>query len=340
MNRISCMDALNRAITKTEEVLFKPFDFVKWIVFGFSAWLAFMGETIGKGIEFMPVNFGDIFNVFLHKPSESSSQGIQKNIASEFLSSISPPHITGSSLNNIFSIKTFIIIMLLTGLIFAAVVILGFLLSWLKARFEFIFLDNILTRSPDIARPWRENSSRGNSVFIFRVLANIIGIMILLTGLAVMGVLAFAWIKQCIAEKTFSWPDPGIAISLAVCVLIITIISLFFTILFFLFKHLAIPVMYKKNIKSLPAIINVYSLFRKHPWAFSKYIMLVCILNIGVKLILFIICICTCCTGFIVLSIPYLSTLIVLPALVFFRFFSLEFLAQIDDSCNLFIENN
>ena len=124
MKRISCIDALNSAVIRTEEVLFKPFDFVKWIVFGFSAWLAFMGETIGKGINFMPLNFGDIFKPFLHQRTETS-QGIQKNIVSDLLSSISlPPYMQENSFSNIFSLRTFIIITILAAVLLGATVIL------------------------------------------------------------------------------------------------------------------------------------------------------------------------------------------------------------------------
>ena len=39
--RVSVIEPVGDALRKTTEVLFKPFDPVKWLVIGFCAWLAY-----------------------------------------------------------------------------------------------------------------------------------------------------------------------------------------------------------------------------------------------------------------------------------------------------------
>ena len=44
----------------------------------------------------------------------------------------------------------------------------------------------------------------------------------------------------------------------------------------------------------------------------------------------------TCCIGFIFLAIPYVGTILLLPFLVTYRYLSLEFLAQLDPTLDVF----
>jgi hypothetical protein len=46
---ISVIEPVSKAIEKTKEILFRPFDLKKWCVIGFCAWLATLGEGGGGG---------------------------------------------------------------------------------------------------------------------------------------------------------------------------------------------------------------------------------------------------------------------------------------------------
>src|ERR1017187_9545305 len=46
---ISVTEPIEPAYDRVKQVLFKPFDFTKWIILGFCAWLAGLGESGGGG---------------------------------------------------------------------------------------------------------------------------------------------------------------------------------------------------------------------------------------------------------------------------------------------------
>ena len=46
---ITFVDPLSRAVERMRQILFQPFDLVKWLVLGFSAWLAGLASGAGGG---------------------------------------------------------------------------------------------------------------------------------------------------------------------------------------------------------------------------------------------------------------------------------------------------
>src|SRR5579863_1037870 len=80
---ISVTEAVEPAYERVKLMLFKPFDFTKWIVIGFCAWLAGLGESGGGG--FHGGNFSgnnnanhtaDDFRHFYHQASDYVSANI------------------------------------------------------------------------------------------------------------------------------------------------------------------------------------------------------------------------------------------------------------------------
>ena len=43
-------------------------------------------------------------------------------------------------------------------------------LLWLRARFEFILIDNLVKNRQQVSAPWREHRSEGNSSFLWQLL--------------------------------------------------------------------------------------------------------------------------------------------------------------------------
>ena len=51
------------------------------------------------------------------------------------------------------------------------------LVLWVSSRGKFVFLDDVLYDRAEIAEPWRRYRKAGNSLFAFRLVAALIGIV-------------------------------------------------------------------------------------------------------------------------------------------------------------------
>jgi hypothetical protein len=121
-----------------KKILFQPFDWKKWFVVGFAAWLA----NLGSG----GANFNYRFN--RHDEAQKINNAI---------SQIPHPIL-------VFGICALILSLLALGILFA----------WLRARGGFMFIDCIVKNRGAVAEPWREFQKQGNSYFLFSLVAALI----------------------------------------------------------------------------------------------------------------------------------------------------------------------
>jgi len=140
---IQIFKPFGEAFELTKKILFQPFDFAKWCVIGFAAFLA--GHFGGGGF-----NFPSRWNF---RPSQTHAINFPD------LEQWKPWLLVG--------IPAFVIVVL-------AVILL---LVWLKARGNFVFTDCIVHNQGAIVAPWREYREEGNSYFGF-ILAVAFGSMI------------------------------------------------------------------------------------------------------------------------------------------------------------------
>jgi hypothetical protein len=106
--------------------------------------------------------------------------------------------------------------------------------------------------------------------------------------------------------------------------------------IFLFLRHFVVPIMYKNNIKTVPAWHIFLSVFGRHPFYFILYGLLIFVLMIAFVIAVVFVGLLTCCIGWFLLVIPYIGTVITLPVWYFFRAFSLEFLAQFGPEFELF----
>src|SRR5260370_12648171 len=135
-----------------KKIFFRPFDFRKWLVIGFAAFLS--GHFAGVGFNFPMRGF--------------PSRGANQNMVSPDWEQWKPwlPIV----------IAVFVVL-------FSALIIV---LTWLKARGNFIFTDCIARNRAAIVGPWREYRREGNSYFLFLLLVAF-GSMVVL-GLIMLGI--------------------------------------------------------------------------------------------------------------------------------------------------------
>jgi hypothetical protein len=147
--KIEIFKPFGDAFELMKRILFQPFDFKKWLVIGFAAWLANLGGGGGGGGFDFPDNREEA-----HKLNEAIGQIPQ------------PVLITG--------------ICILVGLVLLLIV----LFAWLRARGRFILVDCIVRNRAAIAEPWKEFRPEGNSFFLFSLLVALLVVpVIVIAGL-------------------------------------------------------------------------------------------------------------------------------------------------------------
>ena len=299
---IAYMEPLSQAMKRMKKSLFKPFDVGKWFAVGFTAFLAGLldyGGGGGNGAQaaFDENDFDD--EEFFDLP-DHIMRWIEDN--PEWLA------------------------LIITGIILLVAVIV--VLTWLSSRGKFMFLDNVLHDRALVIKPWQDYKELGNSLFLWRVTY---GFIVLVIILALFGYIYSAlydmYIYDEFAENILTLV--GLGFLLLAFIIITAYISLFLS-------DFIVPIMYKKSLKSMPAWSVFMSLFSQHAAYFILYGLLIFILSILVFFGVILLGLFTCCLGFVLLVIPYISSVVLLPISYTFRAFSVQFLEQFGVEFSLF----
>ncbi|RPJ32994.1 MAG: hypothetical protein EHM35_10960, partial [Planctomycetaceae bacterium] len=157
---VSVVDPIGPAIERVKMILFRPFSLERWIVIGFCAWLARLGESGGGGGG--NYNFG----------SGEEFRGAADE-AKEFVTT------------NLYWLLPVVII----GLI--VIVGVWLLILWLNSRGRFMFLYCVAQNKAEVKNPWRQFGHHGDRLFAFRVVVGIIAIVMSLLFTAIIVVPIF-----------------------------------------------------------------------------------------------------------------------------------------------------
>jgi hypothetical protein len=265
-----------------KRILFQPFDFKKWLVLGFAA---FIGGNWGGGAGFRNYN-RDAFK-------GAAAQGRH-------------PHFSdfwpwGS-----------------VALIIAVVVFLALVLviTWIFCRGRFIFTDCVVKNRAAIVAPWREFRREGNSFFLFSIAVFFIAVLIIVV-LVLIFILPFGIFAHGKAHHEIG---VGVVVGICCAVLFWFVLASFFGLL----THFMVPVMYRQRCTALPAFVQVTRLILNHLGVFILLILFSIVLFMAFVVISMMVTCLTCCVG----GLPYISSVILLPVLVFFAAFKLYFLRQ------------
>jgi hypothetical protein len=209
--------------------------------------------------------------------------------------------------------------------IFAFVFGFIFLLYWLGARGQFLFLDNIVRNRGAISWPWHYYKRQANSLFGLYLLFMVISFAILLPILIVAIVMCIPLFQQ------HRWPEGGeiagfVALGLAYLALAIVI-----GFVVFVFREFGIPLMFRQGLLARSAFWASMNLIRQHTGSVVVFVLLRIAIFIGVAILSVIICCATCCIG----ALPYIGTVLLLPVLVYVKCFTLDCLAQFGPECDV-----
>src|ERR1017187_174892 len=206
-------------------------------------------------------------------------------------------------------------LMIVIGVGVVAVLALIVVLWWLKARGSFIFTDCIVHNRGAIAQPWHEYRKEGNSYFLF----------LLVVGF---GSLAFFAIVLLSIFPALNWgnysPHGADAVPYAIVLVLLFLLWLAAAIIIGLVSYFMIPVMYIRRCRSLEAFQEVLRLISRNLGSFVLVALFVAVLIIALVVVSTIVTCATCCLA----ALPYVGTVILLPAFVWLRAFGLLFFRQ------------
>ena len=192
-----------------------------------------------------------------------------------------------------------------------------------------MFLDNVVHDRTEIAKPWKQYSKEGNSLFVWRFCFG----LTVFAFFILMGIFFFTAASALLINDRFTGPLILFIVGWIFLFLFTIIITGYISIFL---DSFVVPLMYKDNLTATKAWGRFLSIFNKHPFHFILFGLFIFVLMVGFMIGVIFAGFMTCCIGFILLVIPYIGTVITLPVWYTLRAFSLEYLAQFGTEYDVF----
>ena len=304
---ISVTVPVSQAYDRVKRMLFQPFDLGKWFVIGFCAWLAGLGESGGGFNGFNNnINLGDN-----HSAQNAQSFRDAADKAMNFV------------MENLYWIIP------VAAAVFLLLLALGMVLTWLNSRGKFMFLHCVALDKAEVSEPWQKYEREANSLFWFRFVLGLAGMVLVLPLVGFILVIVFRMIYR-------GEPDIG-GIMLAVGLgLMMVLVAMVFALIHKFTTDFVVPIMYLRGSKCLAAWREFFSLLGASAGDFVLYILFQIVLAMAIGMLVFFAVIATCCIAGCLMILPYLGTVVLLPVLVFKRSYSIYFLAQFGPAYDVF----
>lgn len=255
--RPTIVDPISHALEWTGKVLFRPFDIGKWIVLGFCAWLAALGEGGGGG---------------------SYNWNLDRDEARHRVE-----HAYDWILEHLELILFLAVVFVLVGIVF------WILVTWLSSRGKFMFLDGVVHNRAAVVEPWNRFRSLGNSLFFFRIVLAIIALIVIgaAIGLMVLSVTAMG----------FDGREPGAAgiLFLFFWIMVILVLAFAFALVAVAVNDFVVPVMWVRGCRVMEAWSEFLSLLSAKLGLFILYVLVKIIIAVVVGLLACIVTCVTCC---------------------------------------------
>jgi hypothetical protein len=299
---VSVVTPLTPAIERVKTTLFRPFDLSKWLIIGFCAWLAWLGQSGGGG------GGGGHFNVGRHEGRKIQSAFHE---AKEYVL---------GNLEWILPLAVVIVVLIL---------VLWLLVTWLSSRGHFMFLHCVAGNKAEVRVPWTKYARHSNSLFLFRIGLGLFQLLLILP-LVVVGVALLGFLV------TGDRPSVGAILGLVGLVLGAIGLAIIFGVIGKLLYDFVVPIMFLRTASSWRAWGQFLSLVGANKGRFLLYLLFSLVLGMGIGLLVIALVILTCCCAGCLLALPYLGTVLFLPVLTFSRSYSLYYLAQYGPEWDVF----
>ena len=298
------VEPVSPALEHVKRMLFRPFDLGKWFIIGFCAWLAYLGEA-GCGSGGGNYNFGN------HSEHIGADFRHALDQARDYLL---------NNLDWIIPLAAFLI-----------VVILGLWLFflWLNSRGKFMFLHCVALDRAEVTEPWNKFATEANSLFWFRLVLGLMGMVLTLSLLGIIAVMILKMIYRGEPDVAGILMAVGLGLALFLVATVFAIIKKFTV-------DFVVPIMLLRRSRCLAAWREFSRLLSAHFWQFVLYLLFQIVLTLAIGTLIVMVVLITCCCAGCLLLLPYLGTVLRLPVLVFKRSYSLYFLAQFGPEYDVF----
>jgi hypothetical protein len=301
---INVAEPVSPALERVKRVLFRPFDLGKWFTIGFCAWLAQLGEGGGGGGNFNFNNFGQ------HRNYED-------NFRSAFLRA------KDYVLDNLDWIVPLAAVLVVIGLA------LWLVFLWLSSRGKFMFLHCVALNRAEVTEPWHQFGNEANSLFLFRLVLGLAGMICTLPLLVIAIILV---VKMLLAGQLI----PNAVLAAIGFGLLFLGMAIVFAVIQKLTLDFVVPIMFLRRNRCLSAWKELGTLISGHVGTFILYFLFQIVLAIAIGIIVLGVVIITCCIAGCLMMLPYVGTVLLLPVLMFKRCYSLYFLAQFGRDYDVF----
>jgi len=185
-----------------------------------------------------------------------------------------------------------------------------------------MFLYNVVNNRTEIAVPWRNYAKLGKSLFWWKLGFHLICLAI---TIPLLGLTFWKIAVPCIRARAFV---PSVLPALTGSVLLWIVFGIAAGYVARLLEDFVIPIMFKFDLRVLKAWGRFLGLLKPHFWKFVLYGIFYFVLATVSSTIVTLIVLITCCIAGCLLLIPYVGAVMLLPVTVFFRTYSIKYLAQ------------
>lgn len=281
--KIEIFEPFGAAFELMKRILFQPFDFAKWCVLGFAA---FLSGSWGSNFRFNFPMKGD----WNFRSTSFHSTGTSESMPSWWL--------------------PLIVALVIIGLI------VGLLIMWVVSRGRFIFTDCVVKNRAAIAAPWREYRREGNSFFLFSLAVAFLSILMAAASI-------FLIVLPLGLFSDWKWTG-GVGATAVIALVFVGLVWLVFAIFFAVVSQFMVPVMYRRRCLAREAFVDVSKLVLARPGPIVLFALFGIVLGLALVVVGTVASCVTCCIA----GLPYVSSVVLLPAFVWLLAFKLLFLRQ------------
>lgn len=291
-----------KALDQVRKVLFQPFDAGKWLIIGFCAWLATLGERGGFGGGF---NYGGGGH---HGGADHVRQSLQH-----------AGHYVTTNLVWLLPLGVFLV---LCGLA------LWLLILWLSSRGRFMFLHCVVHDVAQVGVPWHRFAAEAKSLFWFRVVLSLLGLLVFVPITAGGLFLAYALSSHNAFTLGAIFGCVGLGFLALGAIMIFWLIGRLLT-------DFVVPVQFLRRSSCLDAWREFWSLFSGRGINLLVYLLFRAALGLGIGLLIMALVLATCCIAGCLFALPYLGVVFMLPFVLFMRAYPLAYLGQLGPEYDL-----
>ena len=266
--RISVIDPISPAIEHVRLMLFKPFDLSKWLIIGFCAWLAQLGQGGGGG------GGGNGWKEYGH------GGPIMETIKSSVIAHLA-------------------VIILVAAIVIPIIIIIAVVLCWLRSRGQFMFVHCVAGNKAEVAVPWNKFARHGNSLFLFRIVLGFIGFLVI--GIPVAASI-FAGFVMCATGF-----NPAAIIGLTGAIFVTVVVAVLFGLIAKFTTDFVVPIMFLHTESVVAGWKQCLALMGSNKAQMLLYILFQIVICLVIAFIVLTICLisCCCCCCVLVLLLIY-----------------------------------